>query len=78
MKLGQRLLKMKEEAENAKQQATESRGKIKQIEENLLTDFACTTIEQAEELAETLENDVLRLTKEIEESISEFEETYGF
>jgi len=78
MKLGQRLLEMKEEAEDAKQQATESRGKIKQIEENLLTDFNCGTIEQAEELAETLENDVLRLTKEIEESISEFEIEYGY
>lgn len=78
MKLGQNLLKLKEQAEKANKEAIEAGGQMKQIEKTLKEEFKCGSIEEAEELAEQLQEEIGDLTEEVETAIAAFMEDYGF
>ena len=77
-KLAKELLKMKETAEKASQEALELKGRIKQIQATLKEEYQCDDIDEAESLLIQSEEQAKELEDEIEEGLAEVKEIYDF
>lgn len=78
MDLVNELLRMKKEAKKEQNSATELRGRLKQLMEQLQTDYNFTSIEQAEEYYNSIEVDYHALEEKIKICIQKVKEDYGF
>lgn len=76
--LSKQLLEMKEEAEKAKQEASEQRGQLKQLYSTLKTDFNCKDEKEAEEEIARLKEEQDRLEEEVSDQIEQIRNDYGF
>lgn len=73
----QRLAKIKSDIDLAKTQKDQAEGSLKTIMETLKKDHGVSSIEEAEKLLATLEEEIEELEKNIEEGLAELEGAYN-
>lgn len=78
MDLTSELLRMKKKAEAEQQSAIELKGRLKQLMEQLKTDYNFTSIQQAEEYYDSLEQDYHALEEDLKHKIKRVKEKYEF
>lgn len=71
------LLKMKEQVETAKQEASKAEGALSQIMLRLKSDFDCKTLDAAKSKLKELEQQASAAEKEFESSFTNFKAKYG-
>lgn len=73
-----RLLRMQEEIEDRKTELAEDKANLKVLKNQLSKEWECGTLEEAEELLQTMKTEKEELDKQITEGIAELEEEYEF
>lgn len=77
-RLGRELLRMKKQAEEAAQEASELKGRLSQIETSLKEEYQCQDLNEAKSLLSQLEEQADQLENELREGLEEVKETYDF
>lgn len=77
-KLARELLRMKKQAEEAAQEAYELKGRLSQIETTLKEEHQCQDFNEAKSLLEQLEEQAEQLEDEIRKGLAEVKEIYDF
>ncbi len=78
MDLANELLRIKKKAEAEQQSAIELKGRLKQLMEQLKTDYNFHSIQQAEEYYTSLEQDYRALEEDLKHKIKQVKEKYDF
>ncbi len=73
-KLGQRLLKLKEELEKRKEERSQVQCELNSISKQLEEEFGVKTIEEAESLKDSQEKEIAEMDETIANQIKEIEE----
>lgn len=73
----EKLLQLKTDIDTAKVEVSKIKGKKELLENQLKTQFGCSTIEEAEEKVKQLQKKIDKLSTSIEEGIQELEEKYN-
>ena len=76
--LARELLRMKNAAAVAAQDAYELKGRLSQIETTLKEEYQCQDLNEAKSLLSQLEEQAKQLEDEIQEGLAEVKETYDF
>jgi hypothetical protein len=74
--LSQELLELKQEIEEAQQQANKAQGAYEQIMKQIKKDFACNNLEQVDKLLKELESKERRLKQEYETELNKFKKKW--
>jgi septal ring factor EnvC (AmiA/AmiB activator) len=72
------LLQLKKEIEEAKSSISKLEGQKEYLEKELLVNFNCTSVEDAEKLLGKFQKEVEKIEKQIEEGLEELKEAYEF
>ncbi len=70
------LLDLKEQIDDAKQSVSELKGQQTALLRQLKDTYKCSSIEEAEKLADKMKQDIDKLQKQIDEGCRELEEKY--
>ena len=71
------LEKLKEKAEEIRQQRDRAQGRLEETEKRLREEFQVNSIDEAEELLEKLEKEEKQAETEFEKALEEFNEKWG-
>lgn len=71
------LIKLKQNIDDARQEASEIKGQLKQLYASLEEEFECKTIEEAKQKEQEIQYKIEKLNKKIEEAVEQIEENYG-
>ena len=74
----QQLLKLKEEIEQAKQNAAEYRGRLKSMLDTLATSWGCKSVKEAKAKVRQLDKEINSINAEIEKGLALLQERYEF
>jgi phage host-nuclease inhibitor protein Gam len=77
MSLSRKLIKIKDEIAEATESKTREEGALSQNLKRLEKEFDCKTIKDAQKLLSDLEKKAQKAEKELNEKISELEESYA-
>ena len=72
-----RLRNLRDQINKAKDDIAQAKGTRAQLMKQLKDQFNCTSIEDAEALLQTYQNNLQKITQDIKRHISELEDTYG-
>lgn len=70
------LTRMKRSIEDANKKLSEYTGKLEHLEETLVEEFSCQSVEEAEVLLDELVNEVEDIEKKIKKGYEEIKENY--
>jgi len=70
------LLDLKEKIDQAKEKASELKGRLQGLMKDLKDDWECDTITQAEKKIESMEAEVVKINDKIKKGVEELEEQY--
>lgn len=70
------LINLKEQIDDAKQSVSELKGQQTALLRQLKDTYKCSSIEEAEKLADKMKQDIDKLQKQIDEGCRELEEKY--
>ena len=73
----QQLLDLKDQVEEAKEKVSELKGQQTALNKQLLDDWGCKSIEEAETKLKTMGDQIDLLDKKIEKGVKELEEKYN-
>lgn len=73
----QKIARLKKRAESMRREADEAKGALNQCLETLKEEFDCASIEEAEELLETLHNGVSKAKGKLNRALSRYEARWG-
>ena len=76
--IGDRLLKLKEEIDNAKEEKAGFQGQLKGLMDRIKKEYGCDTLEEAEKYLNELREKKKELEKKLNRGIEELEQEYGF
>lgn len=76
--LSQELLDLKEKAQNAQDKASEYRGQLNQLYDNLKGEFDCDDEEQAQELLDKMDQEYKQLDEQVKTEVERIKNEYGF
>lgn len=71
------LTELKKQVETAQRKADQAEGGLKQVLEQLKSDFECSSIKQAEKKLSKLQKDLKAAEVEFDAALEEFEEEWG-
>jgi len=71
-----KLIGFKQKIDEAKTEATEAEGAIKQLMQELQQNFSCKTVEEARQKREKLEQDLEVISGKLKKGIAKLEESY--
>ena len=76
MKEAQKLLKMKEQLEEAKSDTDKAKGRLDAAMDRLEKEFAHTTLKKANKELGTMGTSIIKLQDEVREGVEELEDNY--
>jgi polyhydroxyalkanoate synthesis regulator phasin len=76
MKTEEKLLQLKEKIDRSKTKLNELSGKESHLLEQLKEDYACSTVDEANEKLETLDEEIQDLESKIKTGLEELEQKY--
>lgn len=71
MDIGQELLRMKSRLEKDKNTRLELQGELKSVMKQLQEDFGVSSLEEAEEMQSTMQEEIITIEKQIQEQLQE-------
>ena len=74
----EKLLELKEKIETAKTKVSQLKGKRDYLMQQLMTDWKCKTLKEAEQRQIDLENEIAEIDEKIETGLKELDENYDF
>ena len=72
----QELLHLKEEIDEAKELQSKLQGQREALLQQLKEEYGCSTIKQAEKLLDSMEQDIEKMSGEIEDGLEQLEKDY--